>query len=110
MQKVDIYKDLGVFFDPHLTFKDHLEDKIYKAYRIIGLIKRNFINVDAKTFTLLFKVLARPHIEYANSVWHLYKKKDIQTIEKVQKRATKLVISVRKSTYKDRLIELTCIR
>jgi len=50
--------------------------------------------------------LVRPHIEYANSVWHPYKKKDIETIEKVQKRATKLVISVRKSTYKDRLIEL----
>ena len=49
VQKVDIYKDLGVLFDSHLTFKDYLKDKINKAYRIIGLIKRNFINVDAKT-------------------------------------------------------------
>ena len=96
MQKVDIYKDLGVLFGSHLTFKDDLEDTINKAYRIIGLIKRNFINVDAITFTLLYKALVRPHIEYANSVWHSYKKKDIETIEKVQKRATKLVISVRK--------------
>jgi len=47
------YKDLGVLFDSHLTFKDHLEYKINNAYRIIGLIKRNFINVDSKTFTLL---------------------------------------------------------
>ena len=66
VQKVDIYKDLGVLLDSHLTFKDHLEDKINKAYRIIALIKRNFINVDAKTFTLLYKALVRPHIEYAN--------------------------------------------
>jgi len=57
VQKVNIYKDLGVIFDSHLTFKDHLEDKINKAYRIIGLIERNFINVDAKTFTLLYKAL-----------------------------------------------------
>ena len=62
--------------------------------------------MDAKTFTLLYKALVRPHIEYANSVWHPCKKKDIETIEKVQKRAIKLVISVRKSTYKDRLIVL----
>jgi len=64
--------------------------------------------VGAKTFTLLYrpKALVRPHIEYANSVWHPYKKKYIETIEKVEKRATKLAISVRKSTYKDRLIEL----
>ena len=34
------------------------------------------------------------------------RKKDIETIEKVQKRANKLVISVKKLTYKDRLIEL----
>jgi len=105
-QKVDIYKDLGVLFDSHLTLIDKLEDRINEEYRIIGLIKRNFINVDAKTFTLLYKALVIPHIEYANSVWHPYKKKDIETIEKVQKRATKLAISVRKSTYKDRLIEL----
>jgi len=57
-------------------------------------------------FNCFLGISLRPHIEYANSVWHPYKKKDIETIEKVQKRATKLVISVKKSTYKDRLIEL----
>ena len=35
-------------------------------------------------------------IEYANSVWSPYKKGDIEAIEKVQKRATKLVISLKK--------------
>ena len=35
-------------------------------------------------------------VEYANSVWSPYKKGDIEAIEKVQKRATKLVISLKK--------------
>jgi len=39
--------------------------------------------VDAKTFNLLYKALVRPRIEYANSVWHSYKKKDIETCEVV---------------------------
>jgi len=39
--------------------------------------------------------MVRPHLEYANSVWCPYKKGDIEDVEKVQKRATKLVISLK---------------
>ena len=49
-----------------------------------------------RTFILLYKALVRPHVEYANSVWSPYKKGDTEAIEKIQKRATKLVISIRK--------------
>ena len=50
--------------------------------------------------------MVRPHLEYANSVWCPYKKGDIEIIEKVQKRATKLIISVHKLTYIERLKQL----
>ena len=66
--------------------------KINKAYSILGVIKRNFIYVDKNTFILLYKAMVRPHLEYANSVWCPYKKRDIESIEKVQKRATKLCV------------------
>jgi len=39
------------------------------------------------------KAMVRPHLEYSNSVWCPFKKGDIENIEKVQKRATKLIIS-----------------
>ena len=39
--------------------------------------------------------MVSPHLEYANSVWCPYKKGDIESIEKVQKRATKLVICLK---------------
>ena len=44
----------------------------------------------------IYFALVRPHLEYANSVWSPYKKGDVEAIEKIQKRATKLVISIRK--------------
>jgi len=68
-QKVDYIKDLGVFVDSQLTFSEHIHQKINKAYSMLGIIKRNFIHKDPRTFILLYKALVRPHVEYANSVW-----------------------------------------
>ena len=93
IQKVDSIKDLGILFDTRLSFKDHIQEKINKAYNMIGVLKRNFIHVDCNTFILLYKALVRPHVEYANSVWSPYKKCDIEQIEKIQRRATKVTES-----------------
>ena len=57
IQKVDQIKDLGVLYDSHLTFQDHIQEKINKAYSMIGLIKRNFIHMDSRTFIMLYKAL-----------------------------------------------------
>ena len=66
------------------------EEKINKAFSVLGVIKRNFIHMDKSTFVLLYKAMVSPHLEYSNSVWCPFKKGDIESIEKVQKRATKL--------------------
>ena len=50
--------------------------------------------------------MVRPHLEYTNSVWSPYKLGDIKEIEKVQKRATKLVINLKNMSYIDRLQHL----
>ena len=50
--------------------------------------------------------MVRPHLEYAHSVWCPYKKGDIVEIGKVQKRATKLIISLKPLPYKERLRRL----
>jgi len=47
--------------------------------------------------------MVRPHLEYANSVWCPYNLGDIKEIEKVQKRATKLIINFKNMSYTDRL-------
>jgi len=62
--------------------------------------------MDESSFILLYKSMVRPHVEYANSVWCPYKQGDIKELEKIQKRATKLVINLKKMPYKDRLIHL----
>jgi len=95
LEKVNSMVDLGVRFD-NLTFREHMSEKINKAYSVLGIIKRNFIYMDKHTFIILYKAVVRPHIEFANSVWCPYKLGDIKEIEKIQKRATKLIIKLKK--------------
>jgi len=60
LEKLDSINDLGVTFDNNLSFKDHISQKINKAYSILGIIKRNFIYMDESGFILLYKSMVRP--------------------------------------------------
>ena len=45
----------------------------------------------------------RPKLEYCASVWNPYNTEDIETIELVQKNATKIIPQIRSMHYEDRL-------
>jgi len=89
-----LIKDLGVIFDPELSFSQHCKEQINTAYAMLGIIKRNFIYLSEEAFVSLYKTLVRSHLEYANSVWNPYRMGLIKDLEKVQMRATKLVIKL----------------
>lgn len=99
-------KDLGVTFDKDLSFDVHIQSSISKANKMIGLIKRTFINIDYEIFSKLYKALIRPHLEYGNTIWYPKYKYQSVALEKVQRRATKLVKTCRDMTYENRLLYL----
>jgi len=50
--------------------------------------------------------LVRPKLEYCIQAWRPYLKKDIDLLEKVQKRATRMMITEKGLTYEKRLKKL----
>lgn len=96
-------KDLGVWVDNSLKPANHVAHAVKKANQILGLIRRTFTYMDSKLMKQLFTALVRPHLEYGNVVWHPYLKKDIELIEGVQHRATRMVPGLAKLAYEERL-------
>ena len=54
----------------------------------------------------LYQSLVRPKLEYCVQAWRPYLRKDIDLLERVQKRATRLMIKDRNLSYSERLNRL----
>ena len=62
--------------------------------------------IDCDTFKKLYCAFVRPHLEYGQSVWLPHLIRDIDALESVQIRATKLVDGLSSLTYAERLEKL----
>ena len=103
LENSDEERDLGILVDRTLSFNGHIEKAIAKANQILGLIKRTLVYFDRDTLKLLYCSLVRPHLEYANVVWHPQYKKHIKLLEGVQRRATRLLPMLAERPYQERL-------
>ena len=56
-----------------------------------------------EVFCFLYKSWIRPLLEYANTIWHPRLKRDINAIENVQRRATKMIPGMSNLSYPERL-------
>jgi hypothetical protein len=99
-------KDLGVWIDCSAKPSTHVSHAVNKANQLLGLIRRSFTFMDCGLMKQLFTSVVRPHLEYANIVWHPYLRGDIDRIESVQHRATKMIPGLSKLTYEERLRKL----
>lgn len=96
-------KDLGITFDTKLKFSPHIRNIVSKANSRVGIIRHNFTNLSPTVFLPLYKALVRPLLEYGSVIWYPSLISDNQEIEKVQRRATKLVTGLKNLPYSDRL-------
>ena len=79
-------KDLGVIISADMKVSEQCGIAASKGNQILGLIRRN--NLQGKKLIIpLYKAIFRPHLEYCIQAWRPYRKKDIDTLERIQRRA-----------------------
>ncbi len=92
-------KDIGVVLDDRRSFLDHMAEKINKANKIVGLIRRTFLHLDSKIFKAIYRAIVRPIIKHANQVWCPHLMKDLDAQENVQCLAIKMVPELKDLPY-----------
>jgi hypothetical protein len=96
-------KDLGVTISCDLKWSEHCRLVATRANQVLGMVRRNIKHFTRSSLIHIIKSLIRPHLEYSVQVWSPYYRKDIEMIERVHRRATKLLPSIRHLSYEERL-------
>ena len=57
-----------------LTWTKHVNETVHKANNVLGLLKCTVGSKNKDIFSILYKSLVRPILEYASTVWSLHLK------------------------------------
>ena len=93
LQEVDHATYLGISLSNDLTWSNHISQVTKKAYQKLGFVRRNLPGAPSRSKATAYKCLIRPGMEYAAPIWDPYLQQDIDSLEKVQRKAARWVKS-----------------
>ena len=98
-------KDLGVTMNANMKVSEQCRIAASNGNQVLGMIRRNITYKEKSLIVPLYKAIVRPHLEYCIHAWNPHLRKDIDMLEKIQRRATKLIPGLKDLKYEERLKE-----
>ncbi len=98
LETVPSGKYLGVTLTNNLNWTEHIGNIKSKASKTLGFLRRNIRGCKPEIRASAYRIMVRPTLEYAATVWDPHQKSHIQSLESVQRSAARFV----KGNYYDR--------
>ena len=92
LEWVDSFGYLGVC---KLKWASHVANITVKASKILNLLRRSMCTCSMNVKERAYLALVRPHLEFCAPAWNPHQQKEIETLEKVQRRAVRWICSAR---------------
>jgi len=99
IEETTMEKDLNIYITSDLKPSTQCVKVARKARSVLAMVRRNFKRLDADDFLLIYKTYVSPHMKYCIQAWSPHLVKDIQTLESVQRTATRMVSTLKKLPY-----------
>ncbi|KAM9608078.1 uncharacterized protein ACIBXB_000694 [Morphnus guianensis] len=99
-------EDLGVLVDEKLNMTWPCALAAQKANHILGCIKISMASRSREGILPLYSALVRPPLQYCVQLWGSQHKKDVDLLERVQRRHAKMIGGLEHLSCEDRLREL----
>ena len=94
LESVHNVKYLGCFIDQELKWNIHIENMCSKIGKMIGYLRRIKYFVNESILKMIYTSIILPHFDYADVVWQSASKKYLESLQKLQNRAGRVILNI----------------